>query len=258
MKRLADIAIDQDGEELVFRVKLARSLRSVLASILEPRPVVESVATHEIDVESIAVPRELKRANEKLTPPAPMAAPTRNDDQPPKSKHEQARDELDRQIADFYLSAEEPSIADCAARFRVGKQRVLSAFARTGTTTRPKGRVAGVTVADMKAKRDAKRELANKPPPLHVPTAAPRKPYKPPPPEKGQGKEAYRRALARHFRSKKLDLSPEEQQRLVDEHFAKGGAITEVPAAHANHALRYQSSAGTSIGQGSGRKRGAT
>ena len=103
MKRLADVTIDADGDDLVFRVRLPDRLRSLVSSF------VAFASGHE---------------------PTKAAAPARDIDPATKAR--------DVAIANAYRD-EGLSIAQCRKRFNCSQKRVQAAFRREAVTTRKDG-----------------------------------------------------------------------------------------------------------------------
>lgn len=244
MKRLAHLSIDADGDELVVRVRLATSLRSILASLLDLGAKSEAAT----------IPLAPEVVEKVALDPAPPREPSLRDRA---AKHRAGRDqaaqiarELDERIAAAYRD-DGLSIHEVEKRFGVGGQRVRGALSRLGVPLRPKGRQPGSTFAGQRARKEAARALEPKAKPIVIPAGAERVAYQPPPPPSGKAKrgEAYKKTLARYFRKPALGLTPAQQQELVDKFFAGGGKVAVAPSAPAQGALKFGTGLGFTDGQ---------
>ncbi len=127
-ERLADVSIDRDGEDLIFRLSPGPRIKAALAWLLHfpaANETAKSIAAQSDGAPAAKAPGVLAskidgRADRYATP---------------------ERDARDREIAAYYAAGN--SQRDCRKRFGCNQRRVEAALDRTGTAIRSSGRRKG-------------------------------------------------------------------------------------------------------------------
>ncbi len=258
MKRLANISIDLDGRDFVFRVRLGDTLHRALLRAFDAGPVDDTLLYEDPEQPDLLEAHDEPEQNRKQ----PDLVQTRNThgktampSKPPivddgnrdaEIKQLYLVDGLSTRLVAVALGSDwtQPRVMRRLKALNVPIRSISEASALRWVRSGPQARA---------------KAFNAKPKPLAIPEDAPRKPVKiAPPQEKLSGRDTINRMAQAAIKARvPLNLTPDQQQELIKKHFEKGGAVTECPPAHAYGSEQAKSGVGNGYGKANKGARGA-